>query len=121
MVKLVQSSSKILTYNITSIPTGTEIEEAYLTIKESPSVVDALADVFKTVTVNLSSDGQITDTGADTIAKVEFYLSPEDTAGLDTTQYYFIAVKLKLDNAEFYLVEESIEGCRVREFGIERI
>lgn len=121
MIKLVRYSSKILTYNVTSVPDGTEIAEAFLTVKEEPSVLDSMSDIFKTITPTPGADGQVIDTGADTIGKLEFYIGPSDTTLLSTNQYYYVAVKIKLDNDEVYLLEESIEPARVLEFGIEQL
>lgn len=121
MVKLVQYSSKILRYNVSDIPDNTLVAEAYLTVKATPSTTDAEAEIFKTITSSVSGDGQIIDDGeTDHSGILEFYIGPTDTEFLETDRYYYICAKVKLDNDEFYLIEDSIDSCRILEFGISK-
>ena len=121
MVILVQNSSKILKYNVTEIPVSTAIAVAYFTLKTAPTIADAEAEIFKTITSTITDEGQILDDGAtDHAGVLEFYIGPSDTELLETNRYYYVCVKVKLDNDEFYILEESIDSCRIKAFGIAK-
>ncbi len=78
---------------LTGIPAGEALTKAYLTVKADPDAADP-GVIQKTITVALTTSGQITDTGAgDTIAAVLFILSSADTSLLTEGSLYYWSIK----------------------------
>lgn len=80
----------------TSLPTGVTIEKAWLTVKAGENDLDAAALFQKSITVNPSASGQITD--ADTTSgdlAMFFDLVEADTQNANPGQPYLYDVQIK--------------------------
>ena len=92
---------------ITGLPAGVTLSQAWLTIKENSTQTDAQAIIQKSITSAATSQGQITDTGADTAGELLFYLIPLDTEKLDPCLIYEFDVKVKLSDGRYSTPEKG--------------
>lgn len=84
---------------ITTVPSGTTIANAWLTIKRKYSDVDNSAIIQKAITPDLQATvGQIDDTGADGTGHLIFTLIPADTLLLAPLSAYKYDIQIKLSN-----------------------
>jgi len=93
--------------NITNVPVGQFVSEAWLTIRENHW--DSDAAITKHITVTISGDGIIEDTGAtDTLARVRFALRADETVLLHEFYDYSYDIQLKTDAGKIYTPESGI-------------
>lgn len=88
---------------------GATLDKIKLLVKENLVDVDASAKIAKVLTTSSTSDGQITDNGANNgIAKVVFILGITDTAGAAITadQDYFYDIQCHYSDG-YIVTEES--------------
>lgn len=97
-----QKSSETYSVCIPNLPADTLVAKALLLVKASVSDGDGDAVISKTIYPGSTADGQITDQGADGTAQLYFVIDNDDVDPLSTSQLYFSAVKVILDNGLAY-------------------
>ena len=99
---------------ITGVPDSDTLAKAWMTIKILPTDADP-GLLQKTITSSLTADGQITDTGADTIGAVVFLIVPADgaTIGIDVKRVFDIQVKTTAGK-----IFTAVKGTIILEQGI---
>jgi len=87
-----------LVLGIPNIPTGVTLQSVWLSVKTDSSVADLNATIFVKITPLAGVAGQITDTGADTVAEAVFTLSRGVTALLSSYTWYQYEIVAGLSN-----------------------
>ena len=99
---------------ITGVPDSDTLAKAWMTIKSLPTDADP-GLLQKTITSSLTADGQITDTGANTIGVVVFLIVPADgaTIGIGVKRVFDIQVKTTAGK-----IFTAVKGTIILEQGI---
>ena len=90
---------------ITNVPIGTSLTDAWFTIKED--YWDLSEIVVKHVTLALSDSGMIEDAGDDKVGVVRFRLSKEETELLYPHFEYDFDIKVKTEDGSYYTPESG--------------
>jgi hypothetical protein len=96
--------------DVTSVIVSDPITKAWLTIKTSPTVLDASATLQKVITsAAVQGTGQITEDGSEAqgngTATVIFALTAADTLALGTTTKYYYDIQVKTQAGKILTVE----------------
>jgi hypothetical protein len=96
--------------DVTSVIVSDPITKAWLTIKTSPTVLDASASLQKVITsAAVQGTGQITEDGSEAqgngTATVIFALTAADTLALGTTTKYYYDIQVKTQAGKILTVE----------------
>lgn len=106
---------------VTSVPAGTTLAKAVLMVKADLADADEDALITKTIFPGATSDGQITDTGADGTGLLVFVIDNDDVDALDTGRLYISGVKVILSSDFAYDVDELTVPVRVRQAVVQAI
>ncbi len=105
---LVAGDSYTLTRSVTGVPAGKTLAKAWLTVKYAADAIapDADAKVVQlAIAGTLGADGQITDTGADTVAALSFILTATNSLLLVAALEYDFQVKAS--DGKIYTIESG--------------
>lgn len=121
--KLILTRGSSLSYDatVTSVPAGTTLAKAVLMVKADFSDADEDALIAKTIFPGATSDGQITDTGADGTGLLVFLIDNDDVDALETGRLYISGVKVILSSGFAYDVDELTAPIRVRQAVVQAI
>jgi hypothetical protein len=106
---LVLGDDKRIKRTYTSLPTGSVINKAWLTIKKKEKDLDAAALVQKSITTTLTAAGQITD--ADTTSgdlAMYFDLSKSETGLAKPDIEYLYDIQVKKTTGEIHTLERGV-------------
>ena len=94
---------------VSGIPTGATLSTATFKVKLNETDPDSAILITKSITSsNQVGIGQIEDTGADTIGKIRFDLTPTDTGQLIPGTKYVYWVYITLNTGEKSCLEKGI-------------
>ena len=98
--------------DVTGVTTTDPLVKAWLTIKTSPSVLDASASLQKVITTSavpgvggIAQDGGVSN--GDGTASMTFQLTAAETLALGTTIKYFYDVQVKSTSGKIYTPEQG--------------
>jgi hypothetical protein len=102
---LYKNSVKHIKITVPDVPDTLTITKAYLMVKNAYTDADASALVNLSITSSPTASGQITDTGGDGTATLDFVVGTSTLNAItDTTKTYYVAVKVILSNGSAYLL-----------------
>lgn len=108
---IVRGDAFPVTRTVIRIPPGNTIVAAWLTLKSAYSASDVAALFQKAITPNPSSDGIVTNPGADGVGEVLFEVREGDTLLMVADEEYYYDVQVKLSNNNIRTIERGITSA----------